>query len=400
MEKFSYKFAVALLAFSVGVAFASIYYFRSISNEIPEVHEVVENPLQPENPPPPQQSNKTLEMVFVLDTTGSMGGLLEGAKQRIWGIINEVMQKKSHPRVKVGLVAYRDRGDDYVTKLLPLTEDLDKVYTTLMDFEADGGGDQPENVRRALAEGVRAAGWSKQQSGVAQIVFLVGDAPPQKYENEPDVLDVADEAVRKNMIVNTIQCGNEVSTRSVWQQIANRGQGDYFAIAQNGGVETVRSPFDERLAELGGKIGETYLAYGENRAAKTMAQEVVENKVASMSANTSTTTKADRALNKAMNKEAYSDDLLQDIENGKTDLSRVKAEDLPEDLRDKPEPERRQEIEKRINERKKIREEILNLSKQRDEFIANERKKSGSQNGFDAAVVKALGEQLTRKGIE
>jgi Mg-chelatase subunit ChlD len=82
----------------------------------------------------------TLEMVFVLDTTGSMSGLIDGAKQRIWGIINDVMQKPSKPRVRVGLVAYRDNGDEYVTKLLAITEDLDKVYTTLMDYRADGGG--------------------------------------------------------------------------------------------------------------------------------------------------------------------------------------------------------------------------------------------------------------------
>jgi Mg-chelatase subunit ChlD len=111
----------------------------------------------------------TLEMVFVLDTTGSMGGLIDGAKQRIWGIINEVMQKPSKPRVRVGLVAYRDNGDEYVTKLLAITEDLDKVYTTLMDYRADGGGDTPENVRKALAEGVRNAGWTKSRNGLAQM---------------------------------------------------------------------------------------------------------------------------------------------------------------------------------------------------------------------------------------
>ncbi|HUR99213.1 MAG TPA: VWA domain-containing protein, partial [Pyrinomonadaceae bacterium] len=96
-------------------------------------------------PKPVIDNRDTLEMVFVLDTTGSMGGLIDGAKQRIWGIINDVMQKPSKPRVRVGLVAYRDNGDEYVTKLLPITEDLDKVYTTLMDYRADGGGDTPEN---------------------------------------------------------------------------------------------------------------------------------------------------------------------------------------------------------------------------------------------------------------
>src|SRR5215212_8305325 len=112
-------------------------------------------PARPSKPAPAVTDKRdTLEMVFVLDTTGSMGGLIDGAKQRIWGIINDVMQKPSKPRVRVGLVAYRDNGDEYVTRVLPITEDLDKAYTTLMDYHADGGGDTPENVRRALADGV------------------------------------------------------------------------------------------------------------------------------------------------------------------------------------------------------------------------------------------------------
>lgn len=196
------------------------------------------------------KSRDTLELVFVLDTTGSMGGLIDGAKQRIWGIINEVMQKPSKPRVRVGLVAYRDIGDEYVTKLLPITEDLDKAYTTLMDYQAGGGGDTPENVRKALAEGVRNAGWSKAGRGLAQIVFLVGDAPPQNYAQEPDVLVTTAEAVRKNMIVNTIQCGSIGGTKEIWQTIALRGEGKYFAIAQDGGVQAITTPFDAKLAEL------------------------------------------------------------------------------------------------------------------------------------------------------
>src|SRR5215210_5516836 len=128
----------------------------------------------------------TAVLVFVLDTTGSMGGLIDGAKQRIWGIVNEVMQTPAKPNVRVGLVAYRDNGDQYVTQVLPLTNDLDKVYTTLMEYRADGGGDGPENVRRGLADGVRKAGWSKSGATTAQIVFLVGDAPPHDdYAQEP-----------------------------------------------------------------------------------------------------------------------------------------------------------------------------------------------------------------------
>lgn len=347
----------------------------------------------------PADNRDTLEMVFVLDTTGSMGGLIEGAKQRIWGIINDVMQKPSKPRVRVGLVAYRDIGDEYVTKILPITEDLDKAYTTLMDYRAGGGGDTPENVRKALAEGVRNAGWSGSKKNLAQIVFLVGDAPPQNYEQEPDVLITTAEAVRKNMIVNTIQCGGIEGTREVWQSIARRGEGRYFAIAQDGGVQAITTPYDAKLADLAAKLGKTYVTYGakKKRDENVAAQAAAESRISSDAAMGA---QADRALNKAVNSFQYDGDLVQDIENETVKLEDVKKDDLPEDLQKMSVAERKREIDKRIAARKQVRAEILTLSKQRDEYIAAERKKKGQTNGFDTAVAQALREQLLRKGIK
>jgi hypothetical protein len=348
---------------------------------------------------PAPDNRDTLEMVFVLDTTGSIGGLIDGAKQRIWGIINEVMQKPSKPRVRVGLVAYRDNGDEYVTKLLPITEDLDKVYTTLMDYRADGGGDTPENVRKALAEGVRNSGWSPAKNNLAQIVFLVGDAPPQTYQQEPDVLITTAEAVRKNMIINTIQCGNQDDTKAIWQTIAVRGEGKYFAIAQDGGVQAITTPYDARLAELAIKVGKTYVTYGDKkrRDVNVSAQAASETRITTDAA---LGAQAERAVNKAVNSFQYDGDLVQDVENESVKIEDVKTENLPEELQKMSVPERKREIDKRIAERKAIRAQILVLSKQRDEFIAAEKKKQGKENGFDTAVAQALKEQLLKKGIK
>jgi len=341
----------------------------------------------------------TLEMVFVLDTTGSMGGLIEGAKQRIWGIINEVMQKPSRPRVRVGLVAYRDIGDTYVTKVLPITEDLDKAYTTLMSYAAEGGGDTPENVRKALSEGVKNAGWATAKNGLAQIVFLVGDAPPQNYVQEPDVLVTTALAVKQNMIVNTIQCGSLDGTKEVWQTIAARGEGKYFAIAQDGGVQAISTPYDAKLAELAAKVGATYLTYGTVavQSLNINARQVTELRIAT---DATLGAQADRAVNKAVNSFQYDGDLVQDVENAKIKIEDVKEADLPEELKKMPPAERKKEIDKRIAERVKIRAEILELSKKRDAFLEDERKKRGQQNGFDSAVAVALKEQLLRKGIK
>jgi hypothetical protein len=286
-----------------------------------------------------------------------------------------------------------------VTKVLPITEDLDKAYTTLMDYRADGGGDTPENVRKALAEGVKNAGWSASRANLAQIVFLVGDAPPQNYPQEPDVLVTTAEAVRKNMIVNTIQCGDLDGTKEIWQSIARRGEGKYFAIAQDGGVQAISTPYDTKLADLATKLGKTYVTYGakDRREANVAAQTKSEMRI---TADAAMGAQADRALNKAVNNFSYDGDLVQAVENDTVKIEDVKKEDLPEDLQRMTVAERKLEVNKRIAERKSIRSEILTLSKQRDEFIAAERRKQGRSNGFDTAVAAALKEQLLRKGIK
>lgn len=353
-------------------------------------------------------NRQTLEMVFVLDTTGSMSGLLEGAKQRIWGIVNDVMRQDSRPAVRVGLVAYRDRGDAYVTQVLPLTEDLDKVYSTLMDYRADGGGDTPEDVRRAMSEALTKTGWSADNRNVAQIIFLVGDAPPHNdYQDEPDTAITASKAINRGIIVNTIQCGTMSQTTPVWELIAQRGQGRFFAIPQDGGVQAITTPYDTKLTELGNRLGQTYTPYGggggeagkRQREASAADQVAMESKVMTAGAPSAN---ADRAINKAVNSVAYSGDLLQSIENGTVKLEAVKTEDLPDDLKKLTPAARKAEVEKRLTQRAAIRAEILTLGKQRTDYIAAEqRKQTGTkQNGFDSAVADALKTQMAAKGIK
>jgi Mg-chelatase subunit ChlD len=349
-----------------------------------------------------------LEMVFVLDTTGSMGGLIEGAKQKIWSIVNDVMKTPAHPKVRIGLVAYRDHGDDYVTRVLPLTDDLDKVYSTLMEYKAAGGGDTPEDVRQALSDGVHKAGWSQRGPKTAQILFLVGDAPPHDdYANEPDTLASTSEAVKSGIIVNTIECGGATDTQAAWQKICQRGEGQFFQIAQDGGVQVIATPFDAELSRLGTKVGGTYLAYGGGmggggrayRASKATAQGKLESRIASAAP---LGAQADRAVNKAINSYAYDDsDLLQGVENGTVKLEKLKEGDLPDEFKKLAPEARTKEVAKRLAERKALRSEILALSKKRDAYLVEARKKKGgSKSAFDSAVSAAIRSQSARRGIK
>lgn len=354
----------------------------------------------------------TLEMAFVIDTTGSMGGLIDAAKQKVWCIINSVMQSPSHPRVKVGLVAYRDHGDEYVTKVLPMTDDLDKVYSTLMHYQADGGGDTPEDVRQAMADAVHKVGWSPSAPGLAKLMFLVGDAPPHDdYKNEPGCLKSTEQAVRDGVIVNAIECGSADDTRRVWQEIARRGQGQFLAIAQDGGARAISTPYDDDLATLGSSVGRTYIAYGGSsldghalsagafRAGKMKAQLEIESDV---TAGAPASARADRAVNKAINSEAYDGDFVQDIANGRLKLDSMKKTDLPENMQKLSAPALKLEIDRRVNERNDLKSRILILSKKRDAFIAESMKtQAGRQaGGFDSVIIQAVKQQVGSKGIK
>ncbi len=119
----------------------------------------------------------SIEVCFVLDTTGSMSGLIAGAKQKIWSVANMMISGKPTPKIKIGLIGYRDKTDSYITKTYPLSEDIDDIYAKLTAFQAQGGGDTPEAVNQALHEAVHKMKWSKSRD-VLKIIFLVGDAPP------------------------------------------------------------------------------------------------------------------------------------------------------------------------------------------------------------------------------
>ena len=255
-------------------------------------------------------------------------------------------------------------------------------------------------LRRALADAVHKTGWAQQSDRIAQVVFLVGDAPPHTdYRDEPDTNVTAVEAKRKGMIVNAIQCGDIQGTKQFWQEIAQNGGGRYFAIPQDSGVAVIATPYDEKLSALSNQLGGTYLAYGAQgeQVILMSRQDAAEKKIASAAPMAA---QADRALNKSINSMSYEGDLLQSIENGTVKLEALKPEELPEDLRRLTPAERKQEVEKRQANRQQIRAEITRLSKDRAEFIKKERAKSGARNSFDSVVAEALKTQLAAKGFK
>ena len=340
-----------------------------------------------------------IEVCFVLDTTGSMGGLIEGAKQKIWSIANDIATAKPAPDIRFGLVAYRDRGDEYVVKTFDLTNDLDAVYSRLQSFRAEGGGDFPESVNEALDVAVRKVSWSADRN-VLKMIFLVGDAPPHMdYANAPKYPEVCQAAVKKDLIINTIQCGNYEQTTPVWQEIAKLAEGSYAAIPENGNVTAIATPMDAKLAELNRAVGTTLVAYG-----SASERSAVFAKQAASEAAPAPAAAARLAYNVKSGVAVQGDgELLDSLAVGKVKLETVKKDELPPELQKLNGQQLQAEIKKRQAARSAVEAEIQKLSKERDNYIAQEKKRlaaGGKSDSFDQKIADAIHAEAAKKGIK
>ncbi|MBU1358388.1 MAG: VWA domain-containing protein [Gammaproteobacteria bacterium] len=129
-----------------------------------------------------------LDLVFLVDATGSMGDEIGKLKSTLRTIADEVARLPSQPETCFGLVAYRDRSDQFLVRRHDLTNDLGAFQSVLDALQASGGGDYPEAMNEALHETVHKINW--RGTGATRMVVLLADAPPHldyggpQYDND------------------------------------------------------------------------------------------------------------------------------------------------------------------------------------------------------------------------
>ena len=267
-----------------------------------------------------------VEVAFVLDTTGSMGGLLEGAKRKIWSIATAIVDSNPDADIRMGLVAYRDIGDDYVTRKVELTTDIQDLYANLLELKARGGGDWPESVNEALDVAVNKLQWTS-GGDTRRIVFLVGDAPPHMdYAQDTKYPRTLSVARQRDIIVNAVLAGDAQDTARIWRDIAQNGNGRFIPIPQDGGeVVLIETPFDEEIIILQREINGTVIPYGPKHLQKRtegktkQLSEVAAAAPAQASEMASYLNKRSKATSEAVTGDG---DLVADVTAGRKQLLR------------------------------------------------------------------------------
>ncbi|MDR2925274.1 MAG: VWA domain-containing protein [Azoarcus sp.] len=344
-----------------------------------------------------------IEVAFVLDTTGSMTALIDGAKKKIWSIANTIVDRNPDAEIHFGLVGYRDIGDEYVTKNFPLTTDIQGIYGELLLFKADGGGDTPESVNEALDVAVTKLGWTdggQNRDKTSRILFLVGDAPPHMdYKQDRKYPIIIKDAVSRGITVNTVQAGDMPSTTKIWKEMARLGGGAYHAIPQDGGrIIIIETPYDGQIQSVQIKLNGTVIPYGSFQRQRkveekmAMPEAAAPSVAADMSSYVSKTGKGKASI-------TGEGDLVADIESGKKKVSDIPKDQLPKPLQSMAPADLERHVKKQNAERLRLSAELKGLVLQRDEFIRKQQAEETvspdkKADSFDRSVSSMLEKQI------
>jgi len=168
-----------------------------------------------------------LDILFILDTTGSMGEEIQRLKTTIEIINLNLGAISSRPQVRFGLVLYRDQGDEYTTEVVPLTGDLAGFKRALAGVRADGGGDDPEDLQSALRDAMREIRWNP--DGI-RLAFVITDAAPHlDYGADYTYVDASHDARKAGIKIFSVGTGGlDISGELPLRQISQYTYAKYI----------------------------------------------------------------------------------------------------------------------------------------------------------------------------
>lgn len=308
-----------------------------------------------------------IQVAILLDTSGSMSGLIEQAKSRLWNIVNTLTTLKyqgKEPVIEIALYeygSYNRYGGDYIRRITPLTTDLDLISQELFKLETGGSEEYCGTViHRASTE----LEWGSKPADM-KLIYIAGNETFE--QGKISYRTSIPKALQRDIYVNTIHCGGtEIGLKDLWKEAANLGKGKFFNIDHNATVRYIETPYDDKISECNMKLNDTYVSYGKSGQEMKIRQEKQDVNAQSISASN----QVERAVSKS--KGAYKNsswDLVDMVKDDESKVSELKKEALPPELKNKSKEEIKTYVKAKANEREAIKKEINDLAAKRQAYI-------------------------------
>lgn len=325
--------------------------------------------------------NTKIQVAILLDTSGSMQGLIEQAKSRLWNIVNTLTTLKykgETPEIEIALYEYGSymlyKGD-YIRQITPLTVDLDLISKELFALTTSGS---EEYCGTVIQRAVKELEWGQNEADM-KLVYIAGNE--EFTQGSVSYKTAIADALKKNIFVNTIHCGDEeIGVRDYWKDAALRGNGKFFNINADATVRAIKTPFDPQIILCNNKLNDTYISYGSTGRERKMNQIAQDKNAGTISS----ANYAERAVSKSGS--AYKNtswDLVDKMKEDQNVLPSIKKDELPQELQNKSTEEIKSIITQKEKERTAIQKEIAELAIKRQAYIEEQLKKEGDDSGDD-----------------
>lgn len=344
-------------------------------------------------------TSNTVQLAILLDTSNSMDGLIDQAKNQLWKIVNEMARSKRDGKsinLNVALYEYGNDGlsaeEGFIRLVVPLTNDLDKISEELFKLKTNGGSEYCGTV---IAEAVKDLKWTK-NTDEYKVIFIAGNEPFDQgninYSNS------CKDAISKGIIINTIYCGSyDEGLQTFWKDGADLADGKYINIDQDQEIVHIETPFDDELVQLGQQLNNTYIAYGYEGDEMKMRQEEQDMNAGTLAPEVLVERTVTKSSGQYKNE---SWDLVDADKEGTVNVEDIPKDQLPEEMQKMSIEERKAYVEQKAKEREQIQNKINELDKKRRDYIAQKIAENKEENTLDAAMLKIIREQASQKNYK
>ncbi len=310
-----------------------------------------------------------IQLAILLDTSSSMDGLIDQARQQLWTTVNELARARRGglvPHLEVAVFEYGNSGlsqaDGYTRQVIGLSRELDQVSEALFSLTTNGGD---EYCGHAIASAVQQLQWSQSPDDV-RAVFIAGNEP--FTQGPTPFAEAIAAATQRGIVVNTIHAGgHQDGISGGWQQGAVLAGGSYMSIDQDHAIAHIDAPQDDEIARLNASLNETYVPFGEHGASGAARQAQQDSN--SLGVSGSLLAKRAQAKSSALYDNSRWD-LVDAVAAAPAQLDAIADDALPEPMQGMDKDQRRAFVEAKAEQRASLQSRIAELARERDAHVA------------------------------
>ncbi|WP_438962044.1 vWA domain-containing protein [Nonlabens sp.] len=352
-----------------------------IDEVVPQLAVVDSKPVAPVKP-------ATIQIALLLDTSGSMQGLIDQTKTQLWNLVNKMTYahcNEVQAHIEIALYEYGNSAlpeqEDYLRQIVPFSTDLDQISKELFALDINGGD---EYCGAVISHATESLEWRNGKHDL-KMIFIAGNESFLQGHTSIDAVMGA--AAQKDITVNTIFCGDAQTGISLkWKNGATLGKGEYTVINHNQQTHYVSTPYDDQILQLNTRLNDTYVAYGAQGASKSVQQVANDAELESVSVTANVTRSVVKSKSVYKNAEWDLIDAADDVEMLE-DLIIANKKTLAPELKDKSVAEIKEITLAKKSERAQIQKRILKLNEQREAYMKTQ---NTGANELENAMVNAV----------